>query len=64
MVSPDTPLAQVPLVAMDFETTGLNADRDDIVSIGLVPLSLQRIRLSGSVTGSSSPMRPCGMSRW
>lgn len=48
MVSPDTPLAQVPLVAMDFETTGLNADRDDIVSIGLVPLSLQRIRLSGS----------------
>lgn len=48
MVSPDTPLAEVPLMAMDFETTGLNADRDDIVSIGLVPLSLQRIRLSGS----------------
>ena len=39
-----TPLEEVPLVAMDFETTGLDANQCDIVSIGLVPMSLQRIR--------------------
>ena len=47
-VAPATPLAEVPLIAMDFETTGIDARRDDIVSIGLVPMSLQRIRLRES----------------
>lgn len=45
VVAPDTALSRAPLLAMDFETTGLDARRDDIVSIGLVPMSLQRIRL-------------------
>lgn len=44
-VAPDTAIAQVPLLAMDFETTGTDARRDDIVSIGLVPMTLQRIHL-------------------
>jgi len=48
VVAPDTPIAAVPLLAMDFETTGLDASRDDIVSIGLVPMSLERIRLHDS----------------
>lgn len=48
VVAPDTPLAEVPLIAMDFETTGIDANRDDIVSIGLVPMSLERIRVSES----------------
>ena len=39
-----TPITDVPLVAMDFETTGLDPKHNDILSIGLVPLSLQRIR--------------------
>lgn len=43
-----TPIGEVPLLAMDFETTGLNTRRDDIVSIGLIPFSLTRIRLSES----------------
>lgn len=43
MVSDDTPISTTPLVAMDFETTGLDPEQDDIVSIGLVPFSLQRI---------------------
>ena len=43
MVGGDTPLAEVPLVAMDFETTGLDKQRDGIVSIGLVPMQLMRI---------------------
>ncbi|BBB29182.1 3'-5' exonuclease [Neptunomonas japonica] len=41
--SRDTPLKEVSFVALDFETTGLNAKKDDIVSIGLVPFTLQRI---------------------
>lgn len=45
-VSPHTPLAEVPFVALDFETTGLNPDEHSIVSIGLVPFTLARIQLS------------------
>lgn len=41
-----TPIAQVPLVALDLETTGLDPVRDGIVSIGLVPFTLERIRTS------------------
>lgn len=46
--SPDLPLSEVPLLAMDFETTGLNTCSDDIVSIGLIPMHLTRIRLKES----------------
>lgn len=42
-VTPETPMAEVPLVAMDFETTGLDPNQHSIVSIGLTPLSLNRI---------------------
>lgn len=47
-VAPDTPLAQTPLMALDVETTGLDPAVDGIVSIGLVPMQLERIRTSGS----------------
>lgn len=47
-VAPDTPLAQVPLIALDVETTGLNPSVDGIVSIGLVPMQLDRILSSRS----------------
>jgi len=43
-VAADTPLEQVPLVALDVETTGLDAQNHSIVSLGLVPFSLARIR--------------------
>ena len=33
----------IPFVALDFETTGLNSKTDDIVSVGLVPFTLARI---------------------
>ena len=36
-------IKDVPFVAMDFETTGLNSKNDDIVSVGLVPFNFQRI---------------------
>ncbi|WP_203142587.1 3'-5' exonuclease [Marinobacter mangrovi] len=39
----DTPMRDVPMVALDFETTGLDADTHSIVSIGLVPFNTHRI---------------------
>lgn len=43
-VSADTPLEQAPLLALDVETTGLDSRKDSIVSVGLVPFDLHRIR--------------------
>lgn len=43
-VAADTPLEQVPLLALDVETTGLDANQHAIVSLGLLPFNLQRIR--------------------
>lgn len=47
-VSADTPLKDVPMVAMDFETTGLDPYQHSIVSIGLVPFTLNSIQVSGA----------------
>ncbi len=44
VVDPRTPLSEVPFVALDFETTGLNPEENGIVSAGIVPFSLSRIR--------------------
>lgn len=38
-----TALGQASFVALDFETTGLNPEKDAIVSIGLTPFDLERI---------------------
>lgn len=40
-----TPVRDVPLVALDFETTGLDVNKHSIVSIGLVPFTLGGIQL-------------------
>lgn len=39
-----TSLSDMPLIALDLETTGLDPKRHGIVSIGMVPFSLDRIR--------------------
>ena len=39
----DTPLSDIEFVALDFETTGLDAQKNSIISIGLVPFTLQRV---------------------
>ena len=44
VVDPETPLNEVPFVALDFETTGLNPHEHGIVSVGIVPFTLARIR--------------------
>lgn len=46
VVPAETPLAEVPMIALDLETTGLDPERDGIVSIGALPLDLERIRAS------------------
>ncbi|MBB3330111.1 DNA polymerase-3 subunit epsilon [Halomonas campaniensis] len=56
--APDTPIGEVPLVAMDMETTGLDPRRHAIVSIGLVPFSLARIRLADRHYWVVRPPRP------
>ncbi|MDX5318234.1 MAG: 3'-5' exonuclease, partial [Actinomycetes bacterium] len=43
---PATPIRDVPLVAVDMETTGLDPARHGIVSIGLVPFTLEAIPLA------------------
>jgi DNA polymerase-3 subunit epsilon len=48
VVAAATPIAEVPMVALDFETTGLDANRDSIVSVGLVPMTMSRIRWSAA----------------
>jgi DNA polymerase III subunit epsilon len=43
------------LVALDFETTGLDPARDDVISFGLVPISGGRIDLSRSLYQEVAP---------
>lgn len=56
--APQTPLRDVPLVALDFETTGLDVHRHAIVSIGLVPFDMTRIRPSAGRYWVVRPQRP------
>jgi DNA polymerase-3 subunit epsilon len=44
----DCPIQDVPMAALDVETTGLDPSRDAIVSIGVVPMTLARIQASAS----------------
>ena len=46
--SEETPLSEIEFVALDFETTGLDADENSIISIGLVPFTLKKISCKDS----------------
>ena len=46
--SGDTPLQNVPMAALDVETTGLDPLQDEIVSIGVVPMTVTHIQASAS----------------
>ncbi|WP_027966258.1 3'-5' exonuclease [Halomonas halocynthiae] len=54
----DTPISDVPMVAMDLETTGLDPKRHGIVSVGLVPFTLNRIYLNQCQYWVVRPRRP------
>ncbi|NEV61144.1 3'-5' exonuclease [Thiorhodococcus minor] len=52
------PIGDVPLVALDFETTGMDPREHAIVSIGLVPFDLRVIRPSAGRYWVVKPPRP------
>ena len=52
-----TPLNEVQFVSLDFETTGLDAQNDAILTIGLVPFTLNRIYCNGSAHWVVNPNR-------
>jgi len=58
MVAGDTPIAEAPLLAVDFETTGLDPTQHGIVSIAMIPMTIQRIALSQAKTWIVKPQRP------
>ena len=41
---PNTPIGEVKMLAIDFETTGMDASKNSILSIGIVPFTLKRIQ--------------------
>ncbi|XQW85253.1 exonuclease domain-containing protein [Thalassotalea piscium] len=44
--SPNTPLSEVKILSVDFETTGLDAIKDKLLSVGYVEMCHQQIKLS------------------
>lgn len=57
-VTPETPLKEVPFVGVDFETTGLDPDKHSIVSIGVVPFTIDRVQLGGGRHWLVKPQLP------
>jgi len=55
---PSTPIGEVEMVALDFETTGLDVHQHAIVSVGIVPFTLQRIRPAAGHYWVVRPPRP------
>jgi DNA polymerase-3 subunit epsilon len=45
---PDTPIDKVPILAVDFETTGLNPARDQILSVGYISIENDEILVSSA----------------
>lgn len=50
-----TPVAEVPFLALDLETTGLDPQTDAIVSVGFIPLTCNRIICSGAQNWTIRP---------
>lgn len=54
----NTPINEIKFLAMDFETTGLDQNKDEIITVGIVPFDLNRIYLSQSKHWLVKPQRP------
>jgi len=46
--SPDTPLSDIDILSVDFETTGLHAVNDKLLSVGFIDIKQQQISLKDS----------------
>ncbi|MFD2632983.1 3'-5' exonuclease [Idiomarina piscisalsi] len=53
----ETAIEEVPMVAVDFETTGMNPDKHGIISIAVVPMTLSRIDMSKAQQWVVKPRR-------
>lgn len=42
----DTPISELPILAVDFETTGLDAKADKLLSVGFVAMENEQIKLN------------------
>jgi DNA polymerase-3 subunit epsilon len=42
----DTPISKLPILAVDFETTGLDAKADKLLSVGFVTMEQEQIKLN------------------
>ncbi|MGG5257890.1 exonuclease domain-containing protein [Phycicoccus avicenniae] len=58
----DTPLDELPLLAVDIETTGLDARHDRVLSVGWVPVDGGRVVLAGAGGGIVSDAGEVGRS--
>ncbi len=58
MPDPETPIRDVEMMALDFETTGMDHHRHAIVSIGMVPFTLRTIRPNAGHYWVVRPQRP------
>lgn len=54
----DIPLSNASFVALDIETTGLNPEQDDIVSLGFIPFTLNGIFCRDGVHRIVKPQQP------
>lgn len=57
IVAPNTALKDTPLLALDLETTGLDPSKDEIISLGLIPLNHKTIRCQGAKYWMAKPER-------
>ena len=53
-----TPLSRVSFLALDLETTGLDREKDKIISIGFIPFDIRRIYLAGGRNFLINPVEP------
>ncbi len=53
-----TPWREASWCALDFELTGLDPGRDEIISFGALPIEHGRVRLEQAVSGLARPVRP------
>lgn len=55
MIPSNTKLEDAPLLALDLETTGLDSEKDEIISLGLIPLTTKIIRCKGAQYWMAKP---------
>jgi len=56
--APGRPIESVAMVSIDLETTGLDPDKDSVVSIGMVEMTIERVYCRSACHWTFNPRRP------